>query len=124
MALQRDERVAVVVVEERPRAAQVAQALLADGRGEQDRMLRRGALAEAPREVQQRGEAEAVVADAGAVQLLARAPRLQRRDGREDGVEMGGDDLRTGQPFWTFLRSTTKIRVSLGAMSGGEPCAP
>ena len=170
-----------MVLDEGARAAQVAQALLADGGGEQDGVLRRVvARGEPAREFEHRRQAEAVVAYARAVQRVRGAPRLERRAGREDRVEVGGDDrrravsgpeagedvagavasrprARLGEPLGnrprapvlvarrsgdraeregvrddaldrvaqpcrlTFLRSTTKISVSLGAMSGGWP---
>src|SRR5439155_9633830 len=46
-----------------------------------------------------------------------RRDRAQREGVRRDAVEVD-------QPFWTLSRSTTKIRVSFGAMSGGAPWAP
>ena len=87
--LERHDRGDGVLVQDGADAAQVAEALLADGRGQQHRHRRRP-----PRPRQQPAEADhgrerhAVVADARPVQAPALAPRLADRALREHGVEV------------------------------------
>ena len=95
MPLERDHGARRVLVEHGPDAAQVAEPLLADRRGQQDRD--EGCPAgsgEVAAELDQRRDGHAVVTDARPVQAAAVAPRLERRAGREDRVQVCGDDDR------------------------------
>ena len=75
--------------------AQVAEPLLADGRRQQHGAVAAPADAgQVAAELDQRGDGDAVVADARAVQPSAVTARLERRAGREHGVEMRRDDDR------------------------------